>query len=1134
MKPKYRDLAMCYRLITLIIAFLANYIEVFPQQVPQIILQTPDAAAAIQRNFEIPISKNTGRTALNIPLYTIEIKGLKIPISLSYTGSGGIKTDEEATIVGLGWRLDVGGYLSRTMEGKPDENAFFEKQTINEFLSYPSIDTDPQQTQRRNFMKEVKDINVLEKDLMPDQFFYSAGGYSGKFMYKQDASKFVFFPREDCHVSYKRNPALQSKDLLSWDLYTPQGNKYTFGEDGRNSSRILRPTDLDPSSSFNVTDVYNLWNLKRIKTIYNEQVEYSYDTYSYQVYGRSTGDLFSIFSRTYQKVNSRESSQISEGILRSITFPNGSIYFLNSGREDTPSRKIEEITVKNGSGEILKKIKFYYSYFNGSVGTVTSNLAHPKGVQYDNKRLKLDSLSILSADNEKAETYLFSYYDNNGILPSKYSYSQDIWGYFNGALNTTWVPMLNQDISNGADRKVNANFSNVFMLKEICYPTGGTKLFDYESNEVYITDYSELTNYLNEASPSDRVETLRLSGLSPNFQSGGEKYYYKEFTIGENGGFPTSAGWEYAFGASLSNAPSNSGCTLNYAIFKLEKRNDSNGQYTALYHQKYCNQQGGIPADRIPQVSLTKGTYRLTIVTNFPTVPDVSLSGLFTRITVRDRSQLSNFTVKIGGLRIKQIRTFDRGILIENTMFDYRDDNGFSSGYMYMQPQFIQYRYGSLLEKFAYGTPIRSNKEIGGGLVGYKKIMETKVSVNGDSLKTKYTYSYKPITYDSYMFPESNLNGLNEPQVWQFGKLISEEAYRSNIPISKVTYDYGGVILTPSEDSVEEINSDYISLHTLNIPGYGRDFTDNHYFENSLGPIISPRFIYGIPFVDLQGNNGSMTSGFKLPFTKKYTAVDKLLSKKVEYYFPNNTSLVEVNNYYYGGGNVHTQITGTETVSSNGTNSKSKLYYPVDFAQELVYQNMKMNNMVDNIIRQEYWDGNKLLKTEQTAYADYSNGLLLPEQLTTVFSNGAEKKKVSYNKYGLNGNPIEIEESTGLKVVYLWGYGAQYPVVEIKNAAYAEVAAVLTQAAIDNLTVSTHAEATMETLITNAAAKLRNSLPQAMVSSYTYRPLVGMTSKTDTRGVKETYTYDGMQRLQAILDHLNYVNKSFDYHYRPK
>lgn len=73
----------------------------------------------------------------------------------------------------------------------------------------------------------------------------------------------------------------------------------------------------------------------------------------------------------------------------------------------------------------------------------------------------------------------------------------------------------------------------------------------------------------------------------------------------------------------------------------------------------------------------------------------------------------------------------------------------------------------------------------------------------------------------------------------------------------------------------------------------------------------------------------------------------------------------------------------------------------------------------------------------------------------------------------------------------------------------------------------------METLINNAAAKLRNSLPQAMVSSYTYRPLVGMTSKTDARGIKETYKYDDMQRLQAILDHLNYVNKAIDYHYRP-
>ncbi|MNH19270.1 hypothetical protein D3C79_789970 [compost metagenome] len=62
-------------------------------------------------------------------------------------------------------------------------------------------------------------------------------------------------------------------------------------------------------------------------------------------------------------------------------------------------------------------------------------------------------------------------------------------------------------------------------------------------------------------------------------------------------------------------------------------------------------------------------------------------------------------------------------------------------------------------------------------------------------------------------------------------------------------------------------------------------------------------------------------------------------------------------------------------------------------------------------------------------------------------------------------------------------------------------------------------------------AYVRSKLPQQRVITYTYKPLVGLTSKTDARGITEYYKYDGMQRLQAILDQVGNVTKAFDYHY---
>src|SRR5690606_1161620 len=176
---------------------------------------------------------------------------------------------------------------------------------------------------------------------------------------------------------------------------------------------------------------------------------------------------------------------------------------------------------------------------------------------------------------------------------------------------------------------------------------------------------------------------------------------------------------------------------------------------------------------------------------------------------------------------------------------------------------------------------------------------------------------------------------------------------------------------------------------------------------------------------------------------------------------------------------------------------------------------------------------NNGIKVEGFKISNRLKGILPPEGSATAFQPDARyEKKIECLDYDLFNNIREVLENGNLSTVYLWGYGGQYPIAEIKNSTYSEVVAVLTQPVIDNFNLTTHSEATMETLIKNSGDKLRAGLPNAMVTSYTYKPLVGMTSKTDARGVKETYKYDGMQRLKAVLDHLNNVTKSIDYHYR--
>ena len=76
-------------------------------------------AAAFARYGEYPVSLATGVPEIKIPLYEIKLGNYTLPISISYHASG-IKVDDVASTVGLGWVLNAGGIVSRTVCGAPD------------------------------------------------------------------------------------------------------------------------------------------------------------------------------------------------------------------------------------------------------------------------------------------------------------------------------------------------------------------------------------------------------------------------------------------------------------------------------------------------------------------------------------------------------------------------------------------------------------------------------------------------------------------------------------------------------------------------------------------------------------------------------------------------------------------------------------------------------------------------------------------------------------------------------------------------------------------------------------------------------------------------------------------------------
>lgn len=60
---------------------------------------------------------------------------------------------------------------------------------------------------------------------------------------------------------------------------------------------------------------------------------------------------------------------------------------------------------------------------------------------------------------------------------------------------------------------------------------------------------------------------------------------------------------------------------------------------------------------------------------------------------------------------------------------------------------------------------------------------------------------------------------------------------------------------------------------------------------------------------------------------------------------------------------------------------------------------------------------------------------------------------------------------------------------------------------------------------------LRTSLSNALMTTYTYKPLVGMLKMTDPCGLTTTYEYDRLNRLKLIKGTDGQILQQYDYHY---
>jgi hypothetical protein len=461
----------------------------------KIIPPTPEAAA-LGKYGNVPISLFTGTPSVSIPLYQLSGTNISMPVQLTYN-AGGFSPQEIATWVGLGWSLNAGGVVTRSVMGNPD--------VISNYFKTPSPLVVPSQTTDPfGYADYMDNLRKGYNEAQSDVYYYNFAGHTGKFFINPDNS---IFKKEK--NNYLITAAVTSNIGSFITIKDDQGVLYEFME---YELSTMTPDDIGgvPMTTYTYPST---WCLTRILSADGtEEIGFTYYTTSLE---------HNQFNNLYQSESDIYEQTINAAGQNSFTGPN-----LGSSTPATVKTKrkyLQQITFKR-AGQLLSYIDFIsgidqrqdldHSTTSGFPGerlltainiyTKNTPSAFSLTKQYNlnygyftnsgqalwqYKRLRLDNIQEVPviAGTATPPPYVFAY-NNDNLMPSLSSTQMDHWGFFNQSGSSRLVPTAIINSSTGvitvtaANRAPSLTGSSSYLINKLTYPTGGYTMFEYELN----------------------------------------------------------------------------------------------------------------------------------------------------------------------------------------------------------------------------------------------------------------------------------------------------------------------------------------------------------------------------------------------------------------------------------------------------------------------------------------------------------------------------------------------------------------------------------------------------------------------------------------------------------------------------
>ena len=1086
------------------------------QDLPKIIPPSPEAASLIKHS-QVGVSLYTGTPNISIPFYTISSRGIQIPIGLSYS-SGGVKVEDIASWIGLGWNLNTGGLVSRSLRGLPDDGTYGYMNT--QYTVQDLLSRDPNSMNSNGQTFQLLSNISHQRDYEADTFNFSFPGGSGQFVYDQTLNKFIQLGYSNLKIETKK----ENSRIVGFIITSDNGIQYHFGKSSNNlrlgQERIISSESvaLTPNGFVSAgTQTYGsssepyfqTWMLMDVVfPTSDETIEFYYTVEQNVKTTIRTNEKYVVSNCSPDaglNINFLK-KQFTQPKISQIIFPEGKIIFEKSN--------LERLDLHNSFP--LKKIKLLDSnnrFIKGIELMTTMNQTIDINSVFDyydegKYRLILNSVKQFDSNSNYLNPYTLEYSSTN--LPDRYSKSMDYFGYYNGKNNPSLIPKAKYNAPSGyfgnADRSVDPAFTQANILKKITYPTGGYDEFIWDNNSVSFfegnpSNYLDFLTYTSEYFTND---SQLYPDNDPNID------YSMTFTISPNSNGIVN------FMANMT------GCVGNFnntsCDYTLKVKGISNSNFNL--HIVNPNFEYTFPV----------GTYKITAKINNSTsgggngcdpLTDPNCMGSGPPggggNTSSGNSMFGvamNWTTDptpneyiFGGLRIAQINTYkDSNILSTSRTFNYDSfnlTNDISSGFSLSFPNFVNYNYkggGSCGNNENFTTAIYSSvpsqlQTTKGSYVGYKNVSETFVSQQGNG-KKQYTFSaflgssdnLYPTTYYNSPFPGEFKTPIYRD--WRSGNLEKTEIFNNENELLSL-----------------EIN-EYETTGTYHSPYFGIE-------------IIKMPSVYGI--------NGSSIDAMliaKYSFSTEWYR----LKKKISTNYYDTSSITSVSNYLYGSNFM--KPSEINTLNSKGDVIKSVTRYAGDIGNtSLIYQNrisepLNVKSYINPVSGKQ-----RKLSEQNTTYLTF-NGNYLPQKIQTSKGSQSLEDRINYHNYDEKGNPLEVSKKDGTHIVYIWGYNKTQPIAKIENATYSQVSGQVSNLQNKSNLDNTQGTVTSENNLRTALTALRNSLPNAQVTTFTYDSLIGVTSVTDPRGRVMYYEYDSFNRLKQVKDQDGNILSKNEYNYK--